>query len=103
MVKKIMNNDMQEVLSAPMALADFSATWCGPCQMLAPVVDQLAEEMEGQVAFYNVDVDANGRLAEQYNIMSVPSILLFKNGEKVAQTVGFQSKESLADFIRAQM
>lgn len=103
MVKKIANNDMQEVMNAPLALVDFSATWCGPCQMLAPVVDELAEEMGEKVAFYNVDVDANGRLAEQYNIMSVPSILLFKNGNKVAQTVGFQSKESLAEFIRAQM
>lgn len=103
MVKKITNNDMQEALAAPLALVDFSATWCGPCQMLAPVFDELAEEMGSEVNFYNVDVDANSQLAEQYNIMSVPSILLFKNGEKAAQTVGFQSKESLADFVRSQM
>ena len=103
MVKKITNNDMQEALAAPLALVDFSATWCGPCQMLAPVFDELAEEMGSEVDFYSVDVDANSQLAEQYNIMSVPSILLFKNGEKAAQTVGFQSKESLADFVRSQM
>ncbi len=103
MVKKITNNDMQEALAAPLALVDFSATWCGPCQMLAPVFDELAEEMGSEVNFYSVDVDANSQLAEQYNIMSVPSILLFKNGEKAAQTVGFQSKESLADFVRSQM
>lgn len=103
MVKKITNNDMQEALAAPLALVDFSATWCGPCQMLAPVFDELAEEMGSEVSFYSVDVDANSQLAEQYNIMSVPSILLFKNGEKAAQTVGFQSKESLADFVRSQM
>lgn len=103
MVKKITNNDMQEALVAPLALVDFSATWCGPCQMLAPVFDELAEEMGSEVNFYSVDVDANSQLAEQYNIMSVPSILLFKNGEKAAQTVGFQSKESLADFVRSQM
>lgn len=103
MVKKITNNDMQEALAAPLALVDFSATWCGPCQMLAPVFDELADEMGSEVNFYSVDVDANSQLAEQYNIMSVPSILLFKNGEKAAQTVGFQSKESLADFVRSQM
>ena len=103
MVKKITNNDMQEALAAPLAMVDFSATWCGPCQMLAPVFDELAEEMGSEVNFYSVDVDANSQLAEQYNIMSVPSILLFKNGEKAAQTVGFQSKESLADFVRSQM
>ena len=103
MVKKITNNDMQEALAAPLALVDFSATWCGPCQMLAPVFDELAEEMGSEVNFYSVDVDANSQLAEQYNIMSVPSILLFKNGEKAAQTVGFQSKESIADFVRSKM
>ncbi len=62
MVKKIANNDMTEVLAEKVALVDFSATWCGPCQMLAPVVDALAEELEGQVAVYNVDVDANSDL-----------------------------------------
>ena len=65
MVKKIANNDMTEVLAEKVALVDFSATWCGPCQMLAPVVDALAEELEGQVAVYNVDVDANSDLAMQ--------------------------------------
>ena len=79
MVKKIANNDMTEVLAEKVALVDFSATWCGPCQMLAPVVDALAEELEGQVAVYNVDVDANSDLAMQYRVMSVPSLLLFKD------------------------
>lgn len=86
MVKKIANNDMTEVLAEKVALVDFSATWCGPCQMLAPVVDALAEELEGQVAVYNVDVDANSDLAMQYRVMSVPSLLLFKDGQVAGQT-----------------
>ena len=89
MVKKIANNDMTEVLAEKVALVDFSATWCGPCQMLAPVVDALAEELEGQVAVYNVDVDANSDLAMQYRVMSVPSLLLFKDGQVAGQTVGY--------------
>ena len=99
MVKKIANNDMTEVLAEKVALVDFSATWCGPCQMLAPVVDALAEELEGQVAVYNVDVDANSDLAMQYRVMSVPSLLLFKDGQVAGQTVGYQSADAIKAFI----
>ena len=99
MVKKIANNDMTEVLAEKVALVDFSATWCGPCQMLAPVVDALAEELEGQVAVYNVDVDANSDLAMQYRVMSVPSLLLFKDGQVAGQTVGYQSADEIKAFI----
>ena len=99
MVKKIANNDMTEVLAEMVALVDFSATWCGPCQMLAPVVDALAEELEGQVAVYNVDVDANSDLAMQYRVMSVPSLLLFKDGQVAGQTVGYQSADEIKAFI----
>lgn len=99
MVKKIANNDMTEVLAEKVALVDFSATWCGPCQMLAPVVDALAEELEGQVAVYNVDVDANSDLAMQYRVMSVPSLLLFKDGQVAGQTVGYQSADGIKAFI----
>ena len=99
MVKKIANNDMTEVLAEKVALVDFSATWCGPCQMLAPVVDALAEELEGQVAVYNVDVDANSDLAMQYRVMSVPSLLLFKDGQVAEQTVGYQSADEIKAFI----
>ena len=99
MVKKIANNDMTEVLAEKVALVDFSATWCGPCQMLAPVVDALAEELEGQVAVYNVDEDANSDLAMQYRVMSVPSLLLFKDGQVAGQTVGYQSAGEIKAFI----
>ena len=90
---------MTEVLAEKVALVDFSATWCGPCQMLAPVVDALAEELEGQVAVYNVDVDANSDLAMQYRVMSVPSLLLFKDGLVAGQTVGYQSADEIKAFI----
>lgn len=102
MIKEIKNNDMQEVLEDSLAVVDFSATWCGPCQMLAPVMEEVSNELEGQVEFYGVDVDANSNLAQQYKIMSVPSILVFKKGEKVAQTVGYQDKDALLEFIQQQ-
>ena len=99
MVKKIANNDMTEVLAEKVALVDFSATWCGPCQMLAPVVDALAEELEGQVAVYNVDVDATSDLVMQYSVMSVSSFFLFKDGQVAGQTVGYQSADEIKAFI----
>lgn len=102
MVKKITNNDMQEALEAKVALVDFSATWCGPCQMLAPVLDELSEEM-GEVSFFNVDVDENEELAGKYNIMNIPALVVLKQGETAAQTVGFQPKENLKQLIEEQM
>lgn len=102
MVKKVTDNNMDEALSAGVAFVDFSATWCGPCQMLAPVVEELSEEMP-EVSFYQVDVDANEKLAEQFQIMSVPSLLVFREGNPVAQSVGFQPKEALKQMIQAQM
>ena len=93
-------NFEEEVLKSDVpVLVDMFATWCGPCQMLAPVVDALAEEMCGEVAFYNVDVDANPDLAMKYHVMSVPSLLLFKEGNLVGQTVGYQGVNELKAFI----
>lgn len=102
MVKQIKDNEMQEVLDAPMAVVDFSATWCGPCQMLAPIVEEVAQEWEGRVAFYQADVDVNDKLAERFHVMSVPTLLMFKQGEKVAQIVGYQDKAALSHWIQKE-
>ena len=99
MVQKIRNNNMDEVLRQPFAVADFSAEWCGPCRMLAPVLEELSEEKSGEAAFYSIDTDENPQLAQEYDIQSIPSLLAFKNGEPVASTVGFLPKQSLADWI----
>ena len=99
MVVKVKNNDLSEAKGKNLAFIDFSAQWCGPCKMLAPVVDELAEELQGEVSFYNVDVDENPALAQQYSIMNIPALVLLKNGEKAGMTVGFQPKEELKAFI----
>ena len=90
---------MTEVKTKALALVDFSATWCGPCRMLEPVLEELSEDMAGKVDFYNADSDENMDLAMAYRIASIPALLLLKNGEEVARTVGFQPKESLKKFI----
>ena len=77
------------------ALVDFWAPWCGPCRMVAPVVEELAEEYDGQVAFYKLNTDENPRVATQFGIRSIPTLLVFKGGEQVGQIVGFRPKGDL--------
>ena len=77
---------------------DFYADWCGPCKMVGPIVEQLAEE-HPEVKFVKVNVDDLGEVAMRYNIMSIPTMIVFKKGEVYNQTLGFQPKESLARLI----
>ena len=76
-------------------LVDFWAEWCGPCRMVAPVVEELAEEYEGRISFVKLDVDQNPKTASKYGIMSIPTLLLFKNGSPVSNIVGFRPKAEL--------
>jgi thioredoxin 1 len=77
------------------ALVDFWAEWCGPCRMMAPAVEELAESYEGRAAVRKLDVDAYGALAANYGVMNIPTLLLFKDGQEVKRFVGVQSKAAL--------
>ncbi len=79
-------------------LIDFWATWCGPCQMQGPIVEELSEELT-DVLVGKVNVDEEPDLAERYSVMSIPTLLVFKNGEVVQKAVGVQSKENLLDML----
>ncbi len=76
-------------------IVDFWATWCGPCKMIAPILEEVAAEMSDQVKITKLDVDSNSQTAGKYNIMSIPSLLFFKNGEVVDQVVGAIPKAQL--------
>ena len=80
-------------------LIDFWATWCGPCQKQGPIVEQLAEELD-DVKVCKLDVDEAQNIAGNYNIMSIPTVMVFKNGQVSGKAVGLQSKEALIDLIR---
>jgi thioredoxin 1 len=80
-------------------LVDFFATWCGPCKMLAPVIEELAGEYEGKVKIGKLDVDENPETAGQFGVQSIPTIIIFKDGQEVDKMLGFQSKEALKEHI----
>lgn len=93
------NNFEEEVLRADKpVLVDFWATWCGPCQMQGPIIDELAEE-ESSVKFAKLDVDQNMKLAQKYRVMSVPTLMIFKDGEAVTSVVGVHSKDAILDLL----
>jgi len=84
-------------------LMDFWATWCKPCLMVAPILDELAEEYSGKINFVKMDVDQNPKTAAKYGIMSIPTLLIFKNGEPVSHIVGVRPKGELKQSLEATL
>lgn len=81
-------------------LVDFFASWCGPCQVMGPIIDELSEEMGDKAGVYKVDVDQSSELANRYQVMSIPTIIVFKDGKISKQFSGISSKESLSDALK---
>lgn len=93
------DSNFQQEIANGVVLVDFWAAWCGPCKMIAPVLEEVDAEMNGEVKVVKVDVDNNQATAGEYGIMSIPSLLLFVDGELKAKTAGFMPKDALIDFI----
>ena len=103
-IKITKDNFEAEVVKADRpVLVDFWATWCGPCMMLGPVVAEIAEERKDVIKVGKVNVDEEPELAAKFGIMSIPAVLLFKNGAVVANSVGYISKEDMNAFVSANI
>ncbi len=95
-------NFEKEVLNSEVpVLVDFFATWCGPCKMMSPIVEELAKEMKGKAKVYKVDTDEEQNLALKYGIMSIPTFIVFRNGEPVGKAVGMRDKEELVKLLNS--
>ena len=104
MVKKVNTQEFaEEAMKAPVSVVDFNATWCGPCLMLAPVLEEISEKYAGKVSFFSVDVDESPMLAMQYRISSVPCLVLLKNGEFTDQSIGFRPEPQLSAWIDSNL
>ena len=95
------NFDQMVLQSKTPVLVDFWAVGCGPCRMVAPVVEELAGEYEGKIAFTKLNVDENPKTSSQYGIMSIPTLLIFKDGAPVSNIIGFRPKAELKKSIDA--
>lgn len=95
-------NFEQEVLNSDMpVLVDFYADWCGPCKILAPVIEELATEYEGQVKIGKLNVDEEQNTSKKYKVMSIPTLIFFKDGEEVDKLVGMLSKDQLVEKLES--
>ena len=98
-ISHVTDQTFSEETSKGLVLADFWATWCGPCKMIAPVLEEIDGEMSDKVKIVKLDVDENQETASKYGVMSIPTLLLFKDGEVVDKVVGYRPKEALTEFL----
>ncbi len=99
-LKHINENEFESVVSSnKLVLVDFFATWCPPCKMLGPVLEETLQEVGDDTDIVKINVDENEKLSQKFNIMSVPTLILFKDGEMVDKTIGYQPKEQILNFI----
>ncbi len=99
-IKLSTENFEKEVLkSEKPVLVDFYADWCGPCNAMAPVIEELAKELEGKVKVGKINVDENPDIAVEYNVMSIPTLIVFKNGKEEKRLVGLRNKEELINLF----
>lgn len=99
-MKEINTQQFDELLKGEKpVVCDFFATWCGPCRMLAPVMEEFSGEYGGRAEFVKVDIDQNMELAARYGIMSIPYVAVFKNGEMADSSIGYGTKSEMKEFL----
>lgn len=99
MATELSQDDFEKKIEKGTSLVDFYAPWCGPCKMMSPVIDEIAKDYKGKAGIYKVNVDNEPQLANDHQVMSIPTIVVFKDGKAVDQTMGAQSKDKLKEMI----
>lgn len=99
MVLEITDNQFEERTSTGLSLTDFWAPWCGPCRMQSPIIEELGEDMEGEVDFFKMNVDEEPKTAQTFGIMSIPTLLIKKDGQVVEKLVGYHDKARLTEIL----
>jgi thioredoxin 1 len=99
LIKHLGDDNFSDSISDGVILVDFSAQWCAPCRMIVPILEQIAEELQGRALVAKVDIDEAEDTAKKFNITSVPTLILFKDGSEINRTVGLKDEESLREFV----
>ena len=102
-IKNFTDDNFANEIAKGVILVDFNAAWCGPCRMLSPIIEEVAKEMEGKAIIAKVDIDKEQKTAAEYQVTSVPTLILFKDGKEINRLIGLRDKEAIKEFILSAM
>lgn len=100
-VKYLNDENFQNEISNGVTLVDFYADWCGPCRMIAPIIEELATELNGKASIAKIDIESAQQTTSNFHVTSIPTIILFKNGQEVKRIVGLKDKETLRSMVES--
>lgn len=103
MIKNFTDSEFDNEIKKGVTLVDFHANWCGPCRTLAPVLEQVAKDVKGKAVIAKIDIDSEQKTATHFQITSVPTMILFKNGKEVGRLVGLRTADAVKDFIQTAL
>lgn len=103
MVEELTNGEFEEFIQDGLAFVDFFADWCMPCMMMAPIVEEMAEKFKGKIKIGKVNIEDNQKIAQKYNVSSIPNFIVFKDGEVIDQFVGGMSEDDLEDRLNSYL